>query len=279
LSSYAQGWNEPLNYAGFTPFDDCTLDVSVQDESARLPLVKMSTKQLTVFFEEMDVPSGDAERLADVIADWMDANDSATSNSYDGEDYEKTEIPCKPTNALPRSFDELLLVEGLRPYFIDKDGVRTELFRVFKESFSLQNDSTVNINNAPDFVLRVLAEIGDFDDQQVLRRLEGTDRRRGTSDDEILDSTSELSSTGDVALVGFSAQLLRVRVVASRGESHYAVEALVQLKSGGGSGKSSADSGTKPKLSGAYEDFPDSPASTLAYPFKILQLTENQSPD
>jgi len=277
LRSCSQGWGTPLQNIGFTPFDDCELSVVCEDESGKLPLANMNEDELATLFEELGIGGSDADKLATALLDWMDPNDNPRINGTDGEDYERAGIPCIPTNAVPRSWEEFYLIDGFRLYFQNDDGSPTELFKQFKQAVSLQNSSTVNINDASAFVIRVLAEIGDFDEDQILRLLEGDDRVRGNDDDKILEAADELSARNDIRLAAFKAQLLRVRVVASRGDARFTLDAFLQYK--GASSSGTAHGLTKSRLNNAYKDFPDNPASSLSYPFTILQITENRSID
>jgi hypothetical protein len=272
LRSKAQGWGDPLQYAGFTPYDDCEIKVVCDDEAAKLPLAIMSEKQIAALFEEMDISSSDADKYALLILDWMDANDEARLDSFDGDDYEKTTIPCKPTNAVPRSWDEFLKIEGLRQVFLDEEGKPTPLFENFKSAVSLYNDGDVNINDAPDLVIATLGELGNFEEDDVIRDLAGDDDIRGTIDDTIMSKTDELGSS-DVPLAAFTTQLIRIRVVATRGEAKFSIDALLKYK---GASSTNSSITTKSKLNGGYDDFPTDPASTLSYPFTVVQLTETR---
>jgi general secretion pathway protein K len=270
LKSTAQGWEDPLKYAGFTPFDDCDLKVTVEDESAKLPLAILTEKQLAEVFEEMDVSSSEADHLAILVMDWMDADDNARLDSMDGDDYENADFPCKPTNAVPRTWDDFLKIKDLRKLFLDENGHPNEKFESFTSSVSLYSTYNVNVNDTSPFILEILGKLGGFDDQKVLRTLEGSDGIRGTSDDVVATGVSELG-VPDIPLSDFSTQLLHVRVVASRGGSHFTIDALLKYS---GVAKATQSATLKPKLSNGYEDFPKDPKGTLAYPFTIVQLTE-----
>jgi general secretion pathway protein K len=273
LRATSQGWGDPLQYAGFTPYDDCEVSVTCTDESAKLPLAAMNAQQISTLFEQMDLSSSDADKLAQSLIDWMDDNDTAQLDGMDGDDYEKAEIPCKPSNMVPRSWEEFALMDRFPAFFRDEKGAPTQLFTDFTNAVSLYNDAGVNVNDASDLVLNALGELGGFEWEQAVKNMEGFDGIRGTADDKILASASDLG-TGSAPLATFSAQLIRLRVVASRGETHFALDIL--LKYSGPAKVTNAATGTSTKLSGGYEDFPDNPESVLAYPFTILQLTETR---
>ncbi len=275
LRSISQGWGSPLDTLGFTPFEDCELSISCEDESARLPLAGLSQEQLSVLFEELGLMSSDADRLAIAFLDWMDPDDNTRINGFDGQDYERAAIPCKPSNAVPRSYEELFLIEGFATHFRNSDGSPSERFATLREAISLQNDAKVNVNNASPFVLRVLAELGGFDEARLMRLLEGGDRQRGNIDDGILTSLDALSPTGDTSLIAYEAQLLRLRVVATRGDARFSLDVLAR-RNATRSSSTTRNLSTK-KLSEQYKDFPQSPESSLRYPFSILQIRENRN--
>lgn len=273
LTCASQGWTEPLQYANFTPFDDCEINVTVEDESAKLPLASLNETQLSAIFEELDFSASDASRFSLFILDWMDDDDDARLDSMDGEDYEDAQDPCVPSNAVPRSWNEFLKIKDMRSIFLDENGNPNAKFEIFKDAVSLYNSGTVNVNDVSPFVLAVLAELGSFDDAQVLRKMEGSDGIRWTSDDKIATSVGDLG-VPEIPLSSFSAQLLHLRVVASRGDSHFTIDALLKYK---GKAQASNSATIKARLSNGYEDFPKDPASALAYPFTILQLTETRT--
>jgi hypothetical protein len=277
LRCLSQGWGRPLEYAAFTPFDDCELSVVCEDESAKLPLAALNEQELAALLEELNLPGADAEKLSTALLDWMDPDDKARLNGADGADYERALTPCVPSNAVPRSWEELKLVEGFRGWFLDADGAPTALFLEFQRCVSLLNPSKVNINDAPEPVLRMLGELDRFDDDKLLRTMDGNDGLRGTVDDEILNSVDQLSAGGEVRLAAFDAQLLRLRVVVTRGDAHFSLDVLLQLRAH--STVSNSASGTKTRLNNAYKDFPRNPSAALSYPFTILQIIENRRAD
>jgi len=277
LRSVSQGWGDPLGYAGFTPFEDCELSVTCEDESAKLPLAAMNEQEIAALLEELNMPDSDAEKLSTALLDWMDPDDQTRLNGADGADYERAQTPCIPSNAVPRSWEEFKLIDGFRPWFLDADDAPTAMFLEFQRCVSLLNPSKVNINDAPEPVLRTLGELYRFDEQKLLREIGGDDGVRGNVDDKILSEAGQLSADGDVRLAAFDAQLLRLRVVATRGDAHFSLDALVQIKSH--SIVSNRASGMKTRLNNAYKDFPRDPDTVLSYPFTILQIIENRRAD
>ena len=273
LRSRAQGWGEPLKYAGFDLFDDCEITVTCDDEAAKLPLSIMNEKQIVALLEEMEVSASDADKLAQSILDWMDGNDEARLDSLDGEDYEKVTNACKPTNAVPRSWDEFSKIDDPSFTLFDAEGKPTAIFEQFKNAVSLYSDASVNINDASPLVLATLAELGGFEEDDIINELVGDDDIRGTLDDKIYESTSELGAK-DAQLADFTTQLIRLRVVASRGDAHFSLDVLLKYK---GTSSTTATSGVQTKLSDGYEDFPEKPETSLSYPFTILQLTETRT--
>ena len=273
LRASSQGWGDPLKYAGFTPYDDCEISVTCTDECAKFPLATMTEQQIAALFEELDVSSTDSGKLAEAVLDWMDNDDTARLDSVDGDDYENATIPCKPSNMVPRTWEEFRLMDHFPAFFIGEDGRPTQLFTDFMSEVSLYNSDAVNINDAPEKVVDTLAEMGDFDADQVVRKMAGSDGIRGTSDDLVLTDGSEFGDSVPV-LVAYSTQLLRLRVVASRGDTHFSLDVLVKYT--GPAKTTNATTGTSTRLSGGYDDFPENPETALSYPFSIVQLTETR---
>ena len=277
LRSASQGWNDPLGYAGFEPYDDCKLEVTVEDEQGKLPLSAMSETQLTALFDQMEISHSTSDKLAQALLDWMDPDDTARLSSIDGDDYEKADIPCKPTNAVPRSWDEFIKIYGFKEILLDEHGKPTDIFKQLMASVSLHNDGDVNVNDANELTLDVLGYLGGFDADRALKKMEGSDMKRGTLYDNILSTTTDLGTGTSVPMAAYSTQLLHIRVVASRGDARFTLDALLKYKGASTTSSAASSTTTTSKLNGGYDDFPKDPASSLSYPFSIVQLVETRT--
>jgi general secretion pathway protein K len=105
-----------------------------------------------------------AEELVDAIKDWIDADDEVTGAGAEGAYYAGLRRPYTAKNAPIDCIEELLMVKG----------VTRELFYGTVESpglvqcLSVYGDAKININTAPNPVLRALAaEMTDDDVKQL----------------------------------------------------------------------------------------------------------------
>jgi hypothetical protein len=63
----AEGWGDPLGFAGWTPREGCTAEVTLEDESGKIPLAKVDRATLVNVFKAWQLAQADAERLADSL--------------------------------------------------------------------------------------------------------------------------------------------------------------------------------------------------------------------
>jgi hypothetical protein len=67
----AEGWGDPLGFAGWTPREGCTAEVTLEDESGKLPLPRADATVLANLFESWSLTPADAQRLTDALLGWM----------------------------------------------------------------------------------------------------------------------------------------------------------------------------------------------------------------
>ena len=108
------------------------------DEGGRIALNgrKTTAEFLRMIFENLEVPDGDAEVIADSIIDWRDPDELHGTNGAESEYYEGLERPYRSKNADFDTVEELLLVRGVtRDIFYGRDGIPglREIFSVFNE--------------------------------------------------------------------------------------------------------------------------------------------------
>lgn len=153
--------------------DGITVEINIMDErskvSARVvyPKTGLADEKVEDEFGRLLRTLGLDERLKDSLADWIDADDTPRPYGAEGPDYyAKLRRPYMSRNALPASVDELLLVKGFTP---EAHGALSPHVTVFI------NDGLVNINTAPDEVIKSLAD--GIDDELASRLIE---RRKKT---------------------------------------------------------------------------------------------------
>jgi hypothetical protein len=161
LHSPAEGWTDPLTFAGYTPTDGRVVEIAFEDESGKISLPHANAQVLTSLFVNWGVLKPDAEALADAMLGWMKRNHIYTTSVQPN--YEMGPIPYEVPGRSLKSFHELAAIEKVREMFYDSDGRPNELWKRFADSVSLLDFPRPNINGAkPD----TLAALGMFDETQ-----------------------------------------------------------------------------------------------------------------
>ncbi|HBB16868.1 MAG TPA: hypothetical protein DCZ97_07660 [Syntrophus sp. (in: bacteria)] len=106
---------------------------------------------------------GKAIELVEAIKDWIDADDAVTGGGAERAFYAAREIPYTAKNAPLDCIEELLMVKGVSPDLFYGKGDSPGLSRCL----TVFGDGRVNINTAPKYVLRALAE--EMTDDEVER--------------------------------------------------------------------------------------------------------------
>jgi general secretion pathway protein K len=153
-------------------FDNGSFKLAIQDEEGRIAVNSLvngrayNTSIRDLLLRLLTGPSfrleqRRAEELVDAIKDWIDADDEVTGAGAEGVFYAGLARPYTAKNAPIDCIEELLMVKG----------VTRELFYGTGESpglaqcLSVYGDARVNINTAPNPVLRALA--ADMTDEDV----------------------------------------------------------------------------------------------------------------
>jgi len=301
LRSPAEGWGDPLTWAGWTPSDpNRTLDVSFQDESARIPLIHADQTTLINLFESAgygQIGQSDAQRLADAILGWMQP--TYTPVSAFQPDYEQSVLPYDPPGRAMRSFSELAAIDIVRDTFFDANGRPNNLWWQFCSDFSIFNFRGVNINGAnPD----VLAAVGLFDERQqqdIASYLAGTSNFSTLGRRWFLSAADLQTVTGpagNLRAFVFTIRTLRITITVHDGKSLYKLSAVVAPQGGAttvqttatdvkkaasnsASGETTATTTTN--TASAISTTPtaaqtaNAASANLQFPFTILEIREN----
>lgn len=288
LRSPAEGWGEPLEWAGYEPGYGRRVEVSFVDESGRISLPQADFATLVNLFVSWEVPQGDAEQLADALLLWMQPDYTPKSAAAPRrEDYENAPLAFRPPERPLRSFSELRAIELVREHFFDEVGNPTSLGRSFMDAVSLYDFRRPNINAAPG---SVLAAIGQYDQYQQ-RQLDDFRQSRGA----YLNGQGYFRSPNEVATVlgeqgvssGFGAEIqaLRVMVTVREGVSSYRLEAVIAPPGGArvvsapaipeapGEDGSREQEAPEARRRGAQEE--GDSRSNIDYPFALLEIREN----
>ena len=162
LHSPAEGWGDPLEFAGYAPPDGLTVEVTLEDESAKIPLTHADFPMLRDLFILLGQKQSDAEQLADALLVWMQQGyEPANSFSARATDYERAAIPHDPPLRSLHSFAELASIQFVRDRLFDENGRPNDLWRDFVSSVSLFDFSQPNTNTAR---MTTLAAYGGYDE-------------------------------------------------------------------------------------------------------------------
>ncbi|MBC8040578.1 MAG: general secretion pathway protein GspK [Opitutaceae bacterium] len=294
LHSPAEGWNDPLGFAGYQPGEDRTVEVTFEDESAKLPLPSVKPEMLVALLKYWQVPQIEAERVADALLTWLKKDHTPTSiGAPTLQDYEALPLPFAPPGRSLRSFAELSAIEGVRQAFFDEvTGQPNELYQRFVATFSLYDFESPNFNGNR---LEPLIAQEIFDAQQQQRVTEylnggGTYQTQGPGFFKNARSIAAVAGGQAGQLdYGFTIQALRITVTVRQGQSSFRLSAVVAPE--GGAKVVPASNATAPTTEDATAAVPAAPATPAAstpatavpeatdlkYPFTFLEIRENDS--
>lgn len=242
LVAPAQGWGRPLEYANWSPPSGYEVEVTIHDESAKIPLSLLDEELLPLFFEEMELDFRDSERLTEMLLDWQDEDDLPRLNGAEVDTYSQYDPPYRPSNQELRNWEELARIEGFKSLFFLESGQPNELYTQFTSSLSLLHRGKANLNTANALVLEFIGRIEGFDPDPLDDYLRGRDNIRGTEDDKILFREENYyyspPENNTPSLAQTEASLLRLEILCRRGEAELFLSALVSTQGGtSGEGK------------------------------------------
>src|ERR1700685_4466369 len=120
LHSKGEGWGDPLTWAGWTPSEGRTGDISLTDESGKIPLPHADLPTLTNLFENWQMAPIDAGKLADAIIGWMQSGYIYSTALTP--DYGQAQVPYAEPERPMRSFGELAAIDVAKDVFFDENG-------------------------------------------------------------------------------------------------------------------------------------------------------------
>ena len=294
LHSEAEGWHDPLAWAGWNPSQGRTVDISFADESGKIPLAHADMNTLTNLFETWQMVPADAEKLADALLGWM--NQGYVYSSTLNPDYDNDPVPyAEPQRAL-RSYSELAAVDYAREVLFDDDGRPNDLYWRFVNDVSIFTYSQPNVNGAN---ADVLAAVGQYtpDQQQHLKDYISGSGQYAQQGSQWIQNTAMLASVaglgGNSAPFGTTITALRINVTVHEGASQYRLSVVVAPQGGATINTTNATNATAaastnaPAASTSVTNTtqPSTTASTAAtaaaasqsinYPFTLLEMLED----
>lgn len=297
LRSPAEGWGEPLVFAGYAPLDDVrTVEVSFEDESGKISLPQADAITLTNLFRNWGVAQVDAEGLADALMGWMRKNHVYASPVLP--DYEHGPIPYEPPGRALRSFQELAAIEKVRDFFYTPDGRPNEYWTRFASSVSLFDFQRPNINGALPDTLAALGRLDETQQQGMTDYLRGagTHLAHGPGYFQDIASAQQIAGpSGDLTRFGSTISALRIRITVKEGGAEFRLATVIAPPNGAAtvqttatsqraqaSAPGAANSGNQPNRPDASQANPAANAPrtnpnprNLRYPFTILEMREN----
>lgn len=164
----------------------------VYDAGSRIQVNRVAEGDLRRFLAAIPVDAGLADRLAQRIMDWRDADDFRRARGAERDDYLRAGARRLPTNADFGRIDELRDVDGMSP----------ELFARLAPHLTVLGTGQVNVNAAPREVLLSLPGLGD---EAIAAIVQAQRARRPIRSMEEL--TAQLSSGARSSLVEVMAEL------------------------------------------------------------------------
>lgn len=137
--------------------------VRLRDAGAALHLNRASEDELRRLFLALRVDAGEADRLAQAILDWRDADDLRRARGAERDDYLGESRAELPRNGPFASLDELLAVRGMT----------AERFAAVRQYLTLLGTGQVNLNAAARPVLLALPGLTEEAVAVLLRRRQG----------------------------------------------------------------------------------------------------------
>lgn len=291
LHSPAEGWSDPLGFAGWSPRDGCTVEITFEDESGKLSLPHIDQETFKNLFEQWSVPRADAEKLTDALLAWMKKDYVSSARPPD---YDQLSLPYAAPLRSMRSYTELAAIDFAREVFYDRDGRPNELWHRFANTISLLDFQKTNLNSAGGDIVVALGQLDRSQQQQLTNYLTGTgDRARSGPSffQNTADAAKALGLNSLPATYGTEISALRVIITVKEGRSAFQLATVVAPSGGATVIKATADTN---KLTTTTNSAANSSTSTststsapnssgttpdatkkLNYPFTLLEIKEN----
>jgi hypothetical protein len=283
----AQGWTDPLGYAGYVPRDGVAVDVAFADESAKLSLPRLNLDALNALLVQLGLTVPDAARVADALFVWTHNGYIAAESATSATVYEQGDPPAEPPYRSLRSFDELAGIAVARDFFYEPDGRPKPLLDAFEQAVSLYRFNTTNLNSARDTVL--LASGWDPSQVGALQKYLATTVSATRTRPYVRSLQEVRAQVGNASTANLGAQIqaMRITVTARQGAAQLQLSALVTWANQAGLPPSlavspentTAATAAPAAASSNGQAQPPAAANTAAnklhYPFTVLEISES----
>jgi general secretion pathway protein K len=185
-------------YSGAYAIDSIDVQVRARDLGTQVNINRLTEAELRTFFGFVLNNAETADKLAQAIVDWRDADDIPRARGAEKDDYVKAGLMTLPQNGEFREVEDLLQVMGMTP----------EIYELVGPYLTVRGDGLVNLNTAPAPVLRVLPGMTDVILGQILAlRSSG---RRITSVAQVMQATTRGRPTSAAGQAATAAQTQRL---------------------------------------------------------------------
>ena len=147
------------SYSGAVLVDSMPVDVVARDLGERLNINQANETELQTFFSFLLGDYSKATQLAQSIMDWRDADSIPRPSGAERDAYIKAGLLALPTNTPFREVDELQRVMGMTP----------DIFAAVSPYLTTLGAGAVDINTAPEAVLRALPGMTDATLNRILQ--------------------------------------------------------------------------------------------------------------
>jgi len=138
-------------FSGVILVDSIPVDVQTLDLGTQLNINSMGEQQLRTFFSFALRDFATADRIAQAVLDWRDADSIPRSNGAERDDYLREGRLALPANQTFREVSDILSVEG----------VTSEIYDRVSPYLTTRGSGVININSADTVVLRAVPGMTD----------------------------------------------------------------------------------------------------------------------
>lgn len=278
LRSPVEPWGNALADTGYVPSDGREVEVTFEDESAKVSLPNATEDELQALLELAGVERNEAERFARTLHAWMREAPKDASPSLDAPDYTRAEPAYKAAARPLRSWAELAAVELDRRVFFDEAGRPTAAYETFTRAASLHAFSKVNLNSAPAETLTALG-LGDGELQSLQNYRE---RPKPKGDPGYFRSLAEagtvLGNSVPAEKFGTAIEVLRIHVTVRQGAIAYRLSAVIAASGNTRNTTPRREPTAATPGSTAQATTPGPDRKVLNLPFSVLEIKEDAEP-
>ncbi len=306
LRNPAEGWADPLGFAGYTPAEDRKVTIAFEDESGKISLPRTNATVLINLFKHWQLQEQDAEALADALMGWMKLEHIYVSGL--NPTYEQSVIPFEEPRRSIRSFEELAAIDKVRELFFGEDKRPNDLWRRFADSISLLDFQRPNLNGAKPDTLAAVALFDQTQQQTVGDYLKGTGsyQTQGPGFFRSPQDAQQIAGpSGDLGSFATTISALRILVAVQEGTTVFRMSVVIAPRQNGATtvrttatagraqasattarnagqpqnqanaAQGNANAPTNPQTPNRAGGTATAAAGNLQYPFTLLEIREN----